>query len=742
MKLPAEACRKFADSFPCLVAVSAILNADFLWLSDPGIPTGYYFLAPLPLTLIVWPLLGSARTLRLWMLPTVLLLTSILLSNGGQSTLPDRVTGAELRIVMTDSSLCGGRPSWLPNAPAHTLAQVREFRYTPSDNWRAADGTIFVRLPRSRTLTPGCGDLLQASGTLEPVGRSAAPAAFDFTAYARIKGVSRIFTVRDAEIVRRGSSPLRRLYDLRGDILEVIGTAMGAETRAISSALLFGMKQGIDAETRSDFLRSGTIHVLCVSGLHIALFASILLLILRPVPFAARWFLILGPILLYALSTGMQGPAFRAFVMFAVWALLKAFHYRTRAMNTIALAAVLLILWNPLSPLDLGFQYSFLCVAFLLICADFLRGIRFAAFSRWKYRFTDPGPLRRAISNILIFSFGASVAAYLASFGVSMLRQGLFSPYAVPAYLLMSPVAWLCFAVFVVGLFFCWIPGVLAFCGVLMSPLLHLLRSISAAFAEAGSLYTQPSPWWGVLIYLILLAMFFGNRSRRRETGLAVALAAVFTAFLLVPFFQSPELLIRHGGGTRPMLIFTDPAINRALVINIPDYEAARDAVSYLHSRGVSAVEELFCDSARRESCGGAAAFLNMIPVRNLYFAAPVRLSALYARNTQKRAAELGMPAETLSASAEYRKTADGFSLRLLPPWNGILLQFRRTPDRELLEIRRNGIPLKTLGMPLGRDFRWERITLPEYAVSPVQQRAPSGKIRDRMNGSYPRNTP
>ncbi len=713
MKITSEACRKFADSFPCIIAFTALLNADFLYLLSQDYPFGYYFIAPLPITLIIWLLLGSARTLQLWMLPTVLVLISIFLSETKESTLPDISSSAELRLAMTDTSLCAGSPSWLPNAPSNTLAKVKEFRYTSSDSWRSADDTVFIRFPRQITITPGYGDIIVASGTLEPVMNSTAPAAFDFERYARIKGVSHIFTVSKAEILQHGNSPLRTLCDLRGIILEKIGRTMTANSRFMSSALLFGMKQGVDAETRDDFLRSGTIHVLCVSGLHIGLFASILLLFMRPLPFAVRWILVPVPILLYALSTGMQGPAFRAFVMFAVWALLKAFHYRTRTLNTIAFVAVLLIIANPLAPLDLGFQYSFLCVAFLLICADYLNDIRFAAFSQWKYRFRDPGFFLRTAWNIIIFSFGASAAAYLASFGVSMLSQGLFSPYAVPAYMLMSPAAWMCFAVFVFGLLFCWIPGCLTLCGIIMQPILDLMKGISEFFAESGSFYTTPSPWWGVLIYMILLAMFFLNRNRRMESGLAITLAAIIAVFLCVPVFKSPELMIRHGGGIRPMLIFTDPAIKRAFVINVPDYTAARDAVSYLHSRGISTVEELFCDSARRESCGGATTLLNMISLRSLHIEGPVRQNALYAGRAQKRARELGIHTE-IQSFAEYQKHSDGFSMRLHPPWNGIFLQFRKSTNGELLEIKQNGILLKTVKMPLGQNFRWERIQLKE----------------------------
>lgn len=710
------ACERFADSFPCVVAVIAILNADILPFVLPE-ASGYFFLAPLPLTLAAWRLLGSARCLRLWALPTLLALFSLLLFHDPHTELPDRRTGAELRVKATDPSLCGGLPSWMPNAPGHTLAEVEAFRYTHTDAWRPLSGTVFLRIPSFLNVSPGYGDTLQISGMLEPLSPPSAPGVFDFSAYARTKGVARVFEVRELTVLHRGDSFLRRLYDARGVVLEKLGAKLTEENRTLAAALLFGMKQGVSADIRTDFLRSGTIHVLCVSGLHIALFAMVLMQILRPLPFTARWLLVLPPTLIYALSTGMQGPAFRAYVMFAVFALLKAFHYRTHPMNTLAFAAALLMIGNPYAPLELGFQYSFLCVMFLILCEPYLKRVFVLAGVPRRFRLHSPGWLhRRYIDTVkfLIFGAGASVAAYLASFGVSMLHQGLFTPYAVFGCLLMSPVAWLCFALFALGLCASWIPGALPLFGIAMSPLIDLLRGIPAFFARTGYFYTQTTPWWGVLLFLLLFAVLLLNRKTKIELAALIGLALLFCAFLLFPRMRPDELTIRRGGGVRPMLLFTSPSSGHSLVINMPDYEAARDAAALLRMRGTQTVSELYCDSVRRDSCGGAFLFLNMMDIRNLHFSAPVRLNAVYAYRARKRALALGLPMEKSRPSAfvKHRRESDGFSLLLNPPWAGLVLRFRNGADGELLEIYRDGVLRKSFPLAPDREIRYERFML------------------------------
>lgn len=72
--------------------------------------------------------------------------------------------------------------------------------------------------------------------------------------------------------------------------------------------MLFGCRQGIEYQTRLDFIRSGTIHILTVSGLHIGMFAGVMFLLLAFLPFRMRCVIVPLLTALYALSTGLQMP--------------------------------------------------------------------------------------------------------------------------------------------------------------------------------------------------------------------------------------------------------------------------------------------------------------------------------------------------------------------------------------------------------------------------------------------------
>lgn len=706
--------RQFASGYPCFVAVAGILNASLLWLLNGGVPLSALFLAMVPGVLVAWFLFGSREALIKFVLPSFLVCASILFwtsvqERGVESFLHERrAVGAQIEVTLNDPSLCGGSPMWLRNAPSNIVGVVGRFRYTPDDGWRETHGRVFLRLPRKMDFSPGYGDRVRLTGFFRRIEVLPLPGAFDYESYARVRGIRYTFVADSAELVWKDASPMRHLYEFRGFLLEGFGKGMRhEEAKAMASALLFGMKQGIDPQTRDDFLRSGTIHVLSVSGLHVGLFFSVLILFLRFFPFAVRWFLVLVPVFVYAVSTGMQGPAFRAFVMFAVWCILRAFLLRTNALNTIAFAAVLLMLWNPAVPLDIGFQFSFLCVLFLLLSSDFISGLRFAMMARWKYSVNGISRVRRWMIAFFSMSVAGSLVAYLSSFAVSMVHQGLFSPCAVPAYLLMSPFAWLCFAVFVFGVLFCWVPGVLWLCGVLMDPLLYSIKALSRLFGEGGFVYTERSPWWLALLFLILLGMLLIVKRRKWFVFCGIALSFLLFVSLMLPKGLPPELLVLSGGGTRPMLILTAPAASRAFVVNAPDYESARGAVSYLRTRGIMQVDELFFEASRKENCEGAPSFLRMQDVRVLVVPTPPRANAVYARRTLLTAAEQGIFHTRYSALTEAEISKASSRFQCGGPWKGLEVVLKNLPEGGIfLEVLKSGRLLHSVFLPLSAEKR------------------------------------
>lgn len=143
---------------------------------------------------------------------------------------------------------------------------------------------------------------------------------------------------------------------------------------AVVSAMTLGDKSHIDKELRQDYSRTGASHVLALSGLHLGIIYFVFSLmterwrrryhhVLRPV--------IEGVILLtiwaYVFLVGLSPSVVRAAIMITVYSLLSLQNRNKASLNTLAFTAIIMLVIRPMNIFDIGFQLSFVAVAFILL---------------------------------------------------------------------------------------------------------------------------------------------------------------------------------------------------------------------------------------------------------------------------------------------------------------------------------------------------------------------------------------
>lgn len=152
-----------------------------------------------------------------------------------------------------------------------------------------------------------------------------------------------------------------RLYSVK-----MIQKFVDKDAQGLAQAILLGDKTNLDLETKNAFANAGAIHVLAVSGLHVGIIAYLLNAIFQ-VLFKGnkRKFgivLIVLILWMYALITGFSPSVTRAVLMFSVLIGAQLFSKNYNSINSLAFAALILLLWNPLYLFDPGFQLSFLAM--------------------------------------------------------------------------------------------------------------------------------------------------------------------------------------------------------------------------------------------------------------------------------------------------------------------------------------------------------------------------------------------
>ena len=200
---------------------------------------------------------------------------------------------------------------------------------------------------------------------------------------------------------------------------------------AVVAAMTLGDKSQLTKELRDTYAVSGASHILALSGLHLGIIYTLLSLLLS----RRRWqvisqVVIIVCIWLFVFLVGMSASVVRSAVMITVYALLSLGHRDKMSVNTLAFAAIVMLLFNPKSLFDVGFQLSFMAVLAILLFYPLFESV-------WSQQFLFGHRLFRWLWTTLAVSCAAQI-------GVAPLIAyyfGRFSCYFLLTNLVVVPAA-------------------------------------------------------------------------------------------------------------------------------------------------------------------------------------------------------------------------------------------------------------------------------------------------------------
>ena len=194
------------------------------------------------------------------------------------------------------------------------------------------------------------------------------PGAFDYRGYLEDRGISALGSAKLENVELLQGFAGNRLELLRsrlhGRVIAKVHELWPVREAALIDAMVIGEDAFIDRDTRTDFQRSGTYHVLVVSGMNVSILAFVVFWTLRRLRLAdiPATLLTLGICVGYAFLTEVGAPVWRATLMCAVY-LGTRLLYRERAMvNAIGAAALGLLVFDPRQLFTASFQMTFVCV--------------------------------------------------------------------------------------------------------------------------------------------------------------------------------------------------------------------------------------------------------------------------------------------------------------------------------------------------------------------------------------------
>jgi ComEC/Rec2-related protein len=613
---------KIFEKYPSLLILPGLINGII-----PGISDLHFLFQRVIFCLLAIIFTGRKNAIKFALFTIVGMLSlqicSITPSKDFTKLLGRPDCGAEIEAVIIDPSCSIKGIKWLKN-PTLIKSRIKKIRFSPNEKWMETSGKFALRLPKDYGIAK-YGDTLQLEGVFIEPSAPAFNTSFNFKNFLATRGIKRIYYADKCK--ETGNSPgiFGMILRVRDFFMEKLSENIAAErNKRLLAALIFGCKQGLDEKTRKEFIESGVIHIFTVSGLHVGILALLLGWALRWLPFRTRHLILPVFIFIYALTTGLHPPAFRAFLMISLWCFFRAFLYGAPPLNIVFLSASIILLFNPRYLTDMGFQYSFVIAGFLIFSARPIQ-IWIKMLSE-KLRWIPPDAttfrtyLKYKILRSATGTFLFCAIAWLASSGITLFYQGYYIPASILSNIIMAP--------FVLLLF------ILAIIKFLFTPILLFSKSFAMAidFILNGMTYLagtasgisgdfvlpHPATWSLPVFYAGLI--FLISAKRKRSFFISNFLVfAIICAWHFRQNFEKKNAVILHGGQSQAaMIALCNPETSSAIVINAPSWEASREMANCLNSKGITKINTLTFQETWSEYSSGFKYVLKGFDIENI----------------------------------------------------------------------------------------------------------------------------
>jgi competence protein ComEC len=445
---------------------------------------------------------------------------------------------------------------------------------------------------------PDYGDILIIPAVYNELEPPYNPAEFDYKLFMENRqiyfqsyiGTNQVYLLEG----KTGNAVISFALSLRKKLIrKYIKFLPDQDAAALASTLILGYRADLNKEIIEAYSKTGTMHVLSVSGMHVGIVFLVLSILLRPLDknkalILLRILLMITAIWFYSMISGFSSPVCRAALMISFVVIGKALKRNQNSYNLIAISAFFLLLFNPFYLFDVGFQLSYLAVCGLVY---FHPKIYHTLY--FENKFAD-----------YFWSYCAlSIAAQLATFPL-----GLYYFHQFPLYFLISnllivlPVTIIMYS----GILLLAIPFkvVLIPLGKFLSGLINLTNDIlfrieNLPFSSLSGIWINDFQLF--LVCALILSLVFWSKSNMK----IVVLAAMSLSLILFMSISLDRIL----NFRREELIIFSLRKNSAIsyskggkCIVLADFDSLEKTYSYsirpaLESRGYSDIRLLNIDS-------------------------------------------------------------------------------------------------------------------------------------------------
>jgi competence protein ComEC len=613
-----------------------------------GVVLGHFVEAPLvaAFTVAIALTLAALATARLrpLLLPLLLLLT-------GWANLSSRtalLSPDDLRTVLGDEAQLVTARGRIISTPVERVStrnekeawralaemEIREVRLGNGE-WQRAWGRMMSRTSGHLASNVFVGQTVEVVGIANIPPPPIAEGVFDYARYLRQRGIHyelKVESEKDWRVIGHASSPpLSDRFRAWGQKTLARGLPEQDESLRLQWAMLLGWQTALTAEVSEPFMRSGTMHIFAISGLHIALIAGIFVALLRAltVPRVACGLIVVPILWFYTSATGWQPSAIRSAVMMSVILLGWSLKRPTDLLNSLAMAACVILVWQPEQLFQAGFQLSFFVVLSIALLSP--------PIEKWLLKFLQPDPLlpdrlRSRWQRALLWTRGhvwkftaTSLAALIGSAPLIAYYFHLLTPGSLIANLIVVPVSSLALmsglGALITGDWFPYVTELFNFSGWFWMRLMIFFSETAANLPASWCHVRAPGPLVFTFYYGALFALCAGWVRHPVRRWVLLGAFLIFAGCWLTGWAR--ERAWHHltalplGGGHA---IHVQPRDTEEWLIDAGDKMAFQFTLKpYLQAQGVNRLDNLLLTHGDARQVGSAPELHQIFPVRQAW---------------------------------------------------------------------------------------------------------------------------
>ena len=437
------------------------------------------------------------------------------------------------RNVEVEASYYVARVYDYPTERPNSIRTVLELEYQFGDSLpsRPVSGKVMAYFPKSDSaFALHYGDLIAIPAPIREVTPPLNPEEFNYRAYLERKGITGQVYLKDQDWIDlqvNNANPIYAFsYRFRDILLASLQrSGLSDDEFGVAAAILLGYDDNLADEVRKNYVAAGSMHILCVSGMHVGiiyLLASFLLGFLNRKKWqkSLKQVLLLTLIWFYALIAGLSPSILRASLMISFVIVGEMIHRKGFIINSIAASAFILLCINPNNLFEIGFLLSYAAVMGIVV----LQRPIYSWFVI-KNKLLDKAWEYTAVA----------LAAQIATIPFTLFYFQQFTTYFWLSNLFLTPISFIVVISGMVLLLVSWIPYVNTLFGYLVWGAVYVMNWVvakieSIPYSIIKGLYVNDFEFAVLLVALLLLLLTFMLRKRRLFIAMLATLLVVMTS--------------------------------------------------------------------------------------------------------------------------------------------------------------------------------------------------------------------